>query len=188
MPKEFVRTAKQALEQQRRDHEPGGLWSSARRAEALTGAFPSATERNCKVKKDDLWPSKYLKAADLPEPRVLKIKHARLETLKNRGGEETKLVVTFVGEDKTMPLNRTNFDSVCDVTGEYDSDDWKGSEVELYATTTQLKGEEVDCIRIRAPGAGAKKAAAKTKPAPKAAGWKEIGPDDPDDEIPAEFR
>jgi hypothetical protein len=161
-----IRTAAEVLAQQGRDHQPGGLCDPALlRAGALAVALPpaSANERNCSMKKDDLWPSKYLKAADFPEPRVLKIKHARLETLKNRGGEEQKLVVTFDGEDKTMPLNRTNFDSICDVTNEYDSDSWKGHAIELYATMTQLRGEEVECIRIRAPGA---KKPAKPKLAP----------------------
>jgi hypothetical protein len=153
-----IRTAAEILEQQRRDHEPGGF---VHRTKAKAAALPPVTEQEPKMKKDDLWPSKFLKASDFPEPRVLKIKKARLETLKNRNGEDEKLIVYFEGEDKPLPLNRTNFDSICDTTGQYDSDHWPGHTIELFSTTTLLNSQEVDCIRVRAP---AKAAAAKARP------------------------
>ena len=44
----------------------------------------------------------------------------------------------------------TNWDAVAAIAGD-DTDDWPGHRVELYPTTTKLKSNVVDCIRIRAP-------------------------------------
>ena len=57
----------------------------------------------------------------------------------------------FKGAKKTLPLNLTNWDAVADITGEDDSDKWPGHAIELYPTTTAMKGKPVACIRIRPP-------------------------------------
>ncbi len=44
----------------------------------------------------------------------------------------------------------SNWDGVAAIAGD-DTDDWPGHRLELYPTTTELKGKVVDCIRIRAP-------------------------------------
>jgi hypothetical protein len=49
-----------------------------------------------------------------------------------------------------MPLNMTNWDSVAAIAGD-DTDDWPGHRVELYPTTTTLRGNTVECTRVRAP-------------------------------------
>src|SRR5262249_40408052 len=78
-------------------------------------------------------------AADLNgKPIVLRITDAPQETLKNKNGEEVKTVLYFKGTKKTLPLNRTNWDSVVDITGEDDSINWQGHKVEAYPTTTQF--------------------------------------------------
>jgi hypothetical protein len=102
--------------------------------------------------KDELFPSKYLKAADLVgKPWVLKIKAAPVEALKDmRGGDSRKCVLHFVGVKKSLPLNMTNFVSVAEIAGD-DTDMWPGHEVELYPSRTQMAGETVDCVRIRKP-------------------------------------
>jgi hypothetical protein len=104
------------------------------------------------MKRDDVFPSKYLKAADLKgKARVLEIDHAPLETLKNtKGEEEQKIVLHFVGAKKAMPLNMTNFDAVADICGD-DTDLWPGQMIELFPTTTQMGGKTLDCVRIRKP-------------------------------------
>ena len=104
------------------------------------------------MKRDDIFPSKYLKAADLAgKPVVVTITSADLEHLKNGSGEEqAKTVLSFAGGKKTLPLNMTNWDSVADICGD-DTADWVGKRIELYPTTTTLKGEVKPCIRIRPP-------------------------------------
>lgn len=130
------------------------------------------------VKKHEIFRSKYLKAADLDgRPRTVTIEAARTETLKNDRGEETKTVLYFKGVRQALPLNLTNWDSVADVTGQDDSDDWPGHKVELYPTTTEMRGKTVDCIRIRAP-------AQRELPAKKPAAQKQPPVADPNDEIP----
>ena len=111
-------------------------------------------------KKDELFPSKYLKAPDVKKPVVLTIANAPVETLEYKGKAEDKVVLHFKGTPKLLPLNFTNFDNVVEATGEADTDHWPGKKVEVYATTTEMRGKIVDCVRIRKPG--------KAKPAPKA--------------------
>ena len=67
------------------------------------------------MKRDDVFPSKYLKAADLGgKPLVVKIGSAPLETLKSSDGkEQQKIVLYFLGGTKKVLDNATNWDSVC---------------------------------------------------------------------------
>jgi hypothetical protein len=117
--------------------------------------------------KDEMFPSKYLKAADLKDQAaVLTVDYAAVETLKNKGVEQRKVVLHFTKTAKQLPLNATNFDSMVDVTGEGDSERWKGAKVEVYPTTTQMAGETIPCIRIRAPAQKQLKLK-KSAPAPK---------------------
>lgn len=136
------------------------------------------------AKRDDVFPSKYLKAADLNgKPLTVTIVSAPLETLKNpEGREQSKIVLYLRGTKKMMPLNVTNFDSVADIAGG-DTDSWPGCQIELYPAKTEMKGKTVDCIRIRAPEQAelpkAKAAATKRRPI------KKTGDDlSMDDEIP----
>jgi hypothetical protein len=128
------------------------------------------------AKRGDLFPSKYLKAADLKgKPHVVKIERAPVETFKNGGDDDRKVVLYFSGKAKPLPLNMTNFDAVADIAGD-DTADWPGHSIEVFPTTTELRGKVVDCIRIRAPAQSSlkpTKAAAKSSPST-----------DLDDEIP----
>jgi hypothetical protein len=130
------------------------------------------------AKRDDIFPSKYLKAPDLSgKPITVVIATAALETLKSPDGkEQLKTVLTFKGTKKTLPLNMTNFDACVEITGEDDTDNWPGHTIQLYPPTTELAGKVKDCIRIRAPEQGELKTKAAKKPPP--AG------DDMDDAIP----
>lgn len=105
------------------------------------------------MKRDDIFPSKYLKASDLKgRPHVVQIKHAPIETLKNpKGEEQRKPVLHFNGVKKTLPLNLTNFDSVAAIVGDDETNNWPGARIELFPGTTMLGGKTVECIRIRKP-------------------------------------
>ncbi len=138
------------------------------------------------MKKDDVFPSKYLKAADLGgKPVAVSIEQARLETLKTADGkEQQKVVLYFVGSKKSLPLNVTNFDAVVDASGEDDSERWAGHKVELYPTKTQMGGKTVDCIRIRPPAQPQLRMAAKAPPPPPVSEAEPPPVDDMADEIP----
>jgi len=104
------------------------------------------------MRRDDVFPSKYLKCADLNgNPFVVTIEHAPLETFKSpEGKEQNKIVLYFRGAKKTLPLNLTNWDAVAEICGE-DTEDWPGNRIELYPARTTMAGRAVDCIRIRRP-------------------------------------
>jgi hypothetical protein len=119
------------------------------------------------AKKDEMFPSKYLKASDLNgKPVEVDIESALQETLKTLDGkEQTKTVLYFKGAKKGLPLNLTNWDACADATGEDDSDQWPGHRIQIYPTTTTMQGKSVACIRIRPP---AQRELPKAKPhAPK---------------------
>ena len=118
------------------------------------------------MKRDEIFPSKYLKANDLnSKPIIVTIDSAPLEVLKNpEGKEQSKVVLYFRGAKKALPLNVSNWDAVAAICGE-DTDDWPGGRIELYADKTRMGGKTVDCIRVRAPQDAAAKIATPTKAA-----------------------
>jgi hypothetical protein len=107
------------------------------------------------TKLAEAFPSKHLKPVDLADgPVVATIKLAELERMKGFDGKEVpKVVLYFTKKLKPLPLNRTNFESVMDICGSDDSDDFPGTKIEVYATKTSMNGKVMDCVRIRAPGA-----------------------------------
>jgi hypothetical protein len=119
--------------------------------------------KDSQMKKDDVFPSKYLKHTDLQgKPTTATVERAVLETLKlPEGKTQDKIVLYLAGAKKSLPLNVTNFDAVADICGG-DTDDWSGCQIELYPSKTQMAGKTVDCIRVRAPTKPIKKAAAKS--------------------------
>src|SRR5262245_12210589 len=141
------------------------------------------------AKRDDLFPSKYLKAADLKgRPLVVEIQEAPTETFKTAGGgEDRKTVLHFRGgRVKSLPLNMTNWDAVADIAGD-DTDGWPGTKIEVFPTTTEMKGKIVDCIRIRPPAQREfAPAAAPRRPSPQTAAGNggAAGRGEMDDEIP----
>jgi len=95
----------------------------------------------------DAFPSSYLKAADLGHSRVLvTIQKVVIEAI----GDDHKPVVYFVGKEKGLVLNKTNAQSIAEIAGTYDSDEWGGVQIRLFATKTDYAGKRVDCIRVDA--------------------------------------
>jgi hypothetical protein len=86
------------------------------------------------------------------------------EEINGDHGKEKKLVARFAGKDKGLVLNRTNADSIAEIAGSEDTDDWAGVQIVLFPDKTKFGGKTVDCVRVRAPQANG--AAAKPVPAP----------------------
>ena len=105
-----------------------------------------------------LYPNKYISAADLQGRDVhLTIVNVRSEEVRNSYGVEKKAIVRFKefadreGQEKPhlwiMP--KTMMKLVAKMLDTYETDAWVGKRITLYPTTTDLKGEIVDCIRVR---------------------------------------
>jgi hypothetical protein len=107
------------------------------------------------VTLNDAFPSKYLKAADLADgPVVATIKLAELEKLKGFDGKErSQVVLYFAKKLKPLPLNRTNFESVMDISGADDSEGFPGTKIEVFSQKVSGPNGITDGVRIRPPGA-----------------------------------
>lgn len=115
---------------------------------------------------NDAFPSKYLKASDLKggEP-IVAIDHVTSEAVGR--DREMKAVVYFRGKEKGVVLNKTNANKIAQLAGSFDTDDWTGVQVKLYATETEFGGETVECIRIKPVKPGARPAEPPPPPAQK---------------------
>jgi len=92
------------------------------------------------------YPSKYLSAVDLAgKDTIAKIERVEYERL----GDDNKPVVTFTNGIKKMALNKVNSQTIAKVLGSYDTDHWQGKSIVLFPTQTDLRGEQVECIRVR---------------------------------------
>jgi hypothetical protein len=104
------------------------------------------------MKLDDLFPSRYLKAADLQGREVpVTISHVAVEQMQTQSGTETKGVVYFKAHSKGLVLNQVNATTIGEAYGQ-ETDNWGNSPIVLYPTRTQFGAKMVDCIRIKIPG------------------------------------
>lgn len=134
--------------------------------------------------------SKYFRAEELTEDKILRIKTATEETV----GEEQKLVVWFDNNKKGLVLNRTNNRTIRGAYGD-DVAGWTGQLIVIYPTQAAFRGKLGPALRVRIPPkktaqpqAAAKPATAKPaakKPAPAAKPEPELEENfDFDDELP----
>ncbi len=98
----------------------------------------------------DKYPSKWLRASDLPKPRLVTIRKISDEEV----GDDIKPVAYFHGEEKGLGLNITNCRKIAEIVKSDDVDDWEGKTIVIYKTQTEYQGKEVDCVRIRVPKEG----------------------------------
>lgn len=116
------------------------------------------------------FPSKYLKASDLGEAQpVVTISRVEIEPVGQ--GRDMKPILYFQGKEKGLVLNKTNSRKVAALAGSFETDEWVGTQIKLYATEVEFQGETVEAIRI--------KELKSVKPAPKVK--REPGEDDVDD-------
>lgn len=104
------------------------------------------------MKQHDVFPGKYLKAADLngSTPTVTIAKVVMEEV-----GDGMKPICYFVGKEKGLVLNKTNFSAIEDLAGEEDTDNWPGAKIMLITAKVEFQGKRVPAIRIEAPAGAA---------------------------------
>jgi len=126
------------------------------------------------MKKSDVFPSKWLCAADL-QGREFPLTITEFTQMDVQSDGILKPVLRFGGATKMLILNVTNFGVIADMHGD-ETDNWLGKTITLFATVTQYAGKQVDCIRIR-PAAPAVHVASAPVAAP-------VSSPPADDEIP----
>jgi len=70
------------------------------------------------------------------------------EAVTGTGGKKEDCTVAHLVGQKPMILNVTNSKMIAKLYGPY-IEDWAGKPITLYASTTKLAGETVECLRIR---------------------------------------
>ena len=122
---------------------------------------------------NDAFPSKYLKAGDLPEEgsQTVTIEKIGLEEVGR--DKQTKPVIYFEELDRGLVCNKTNARTIARALGSEDFDDWIGRKIALYRADVDFQGEMVEAIRVRLPKAPAPLRKASTVPS-----------DDEDEDIP----
>ena|SRR5439155_8307044 len=94
---------------------------------------------------DSVFPSKYLKAADLQgKSTILTIALIAMETI----GSDRRAVTYFQEIEKGLVLNKTNANTIKEIAGSAETGDWIGTKVVLYPTRVDFQGKRVDSIRV----------------------------------------
>jgi hypothetical protein len=101
------------------------------------------------MKSNQVFPSRWLKAAEIsPEGEQVTIRAVRLEEVGEK--KERKAVMSFDETDQLLVVNLTNWNSIFELTGKDDSDDWPGRKIKLVRVKAQFGKKTVDAIRIEA--------------------------------------
>lgn len=126
---------------------------------------------------DTAFPSKYMKASDLPEETVVPFTIDSVQVEEIGREKQSKPVIYFKGQEKGFVANKTNCNSIAKVLGSRDTEDWIGKTIKLYSTEVQFGDEMVESIRVSV------KAVRGVTPARSV----NQGPDDPNDESSIPF-
>lgn len=99
---------------------------------------------------DLLFPSKYIRCADLAGKEVTKtIKRVAMDDLVMQGGRrEKKPVVWFSDTEKMLVLNKTNARALAEMYGS-ETNNWAGKKVTLKPSRDRFQGKMVDCVRVK---------------------------------------
>lgn len=92
----------------------------------------------------------YLGAYSLPngEDATVTIDFVQTEEITGSQGKKEHCTVAHLVNQKPMILNVTNSKSIAKLYGPF-IEDWAGKKITLFATTTKLAGDVVECLRIR---------------------------------------
>lgn len=101
------------------------------------------------MKVSQLFPSKYVKAADLNGKTVtLTIAKLVVEELGHGAEKERKPILYFKNATKGLVLNRTNAMTIAGLYGD-EADEWPGKRISIYPTKVRAFGSMQDAIRVR---------------------------------------
>ncbi|MGE8446615.1 MAG: hypothetical protein ACN6O1_10390 [Comamonas sp.] len=92
----------------------------------------------------------YIGAYSLEEGQDLTvvIESVRRDVVTGTGGKKEECTIAYLKGQKPFILNNTNSKSIAKLYGPY-IEDWSGKPITLFASTTKLAGDTVECLRIR---------------------------------------
>lgn len=92
----------------------------------------------------------YIGAYWLPEGEdvTVTIDYVVREMITGTGGKKEECTVAHLKGVKPFILNATNSKTIAKLYGPY-IEDWAGKRITLYASTTKLAGDTVECLRVR---------------------------------------
>jgi hypothetical protein len=98
------------------------------------------------MRSTDAYPSKYLKSDDVKTKQIIAtISYMEME-LVGQGQDQKEKPVLHLEDQKSMVLNRTNFEASEEAFG--DSDEWPGHKIKIRCARTQFQGKAVDGLRV----------------------------------------
>lgn len=80
---------------------------------------------------------------------VVTLGEIKRQIVKGEGGKKEECTVAQLIGQKPLILNRTNSKTIQKIYETPYIEDWKGKQIQLYASTTKVAGEAVECLRIR---------------------------------------
>jgi len=93
----------------------------------------------------------FLGAYSLKEGKdlIVEIVEVKRQMVKGDGGKQEECTVAILKNQKPFILNRTNQKTIQKIYNTPYIEDWTGKKITLYATTTKVAGDTVECLRIR---------------------------------------
>ncbi|MEP7198024.1 MAG: hypothetical protein ABI851_16010 [Saprospiraceae bacterium] len=93
----------------------------------------------------------YLGAYSLNEGQdlIVEIVDIKREAVKGEGGKSDECTIAYLKDAKPMILNATNQKMITKIYGTPYVEEWVGKKITLYVSSTNLRGEKVECLRIR---------------------------------------
>lgn len=99
---------------------------------------------------NQLFPSKYVKGAELGGPVTVTIERLAQEEVYRPGEGKAQAVVMYCqGAKRGIVLNRVLALQIAEAVGEPDTDAWQGKRVVLYPQPMNVAGRAVVAIRAR---------------------------------------
>jgi hypothetical protein len=98
---------------------------------------------------NDAFPSKYLKASDLPDEGSQAFTIERIEIEEIGRDKDRKPVIYFEEGHKGLVCNKTNARTIAKVLGSEDFEDWTGKSISLFRAEVDFQGEMIEAIRVR---------------------------------------
>ena len=93
---------------------------------------------------NDIFSSDSLKATDLRSETPVTIESCEVKDF----DDGSKIILRFVGADKSLICNKTNARTIADMYGT-NTDGWVGKVITLFPTQTDYNGRQVACIRVK---------------------------------------